>query len=288
MALQRVWHRSPHVSSRGGAGVRLIVIHATEGATTYQSLGNWFANPGAKVSSHTGIDNTSGNKIGEYVKPGDKAWTAGNANSVAVQTELCVPSGASANWTADRWKQHPHMLRKCAEWLAEESKRFGIPLTQLNSSTSRTGRGVCQHRDLGWAGNDHFDCGKGFPIGYVISLAKGAKPDNPSKPKPPPAPPYEQYEVDSVQITFDKGGDGRAPAAVLCVPNFFGDGKARLRLGCTENCTVRVDLMGAAPTVTLKLGYDRGSQGAAIPKGCTAVTVRRDSGSAPIDAVLSK
>jgi hypothetical protein len=288
MALQRVWHRSPNVSSRGGATVRLIVIHDTEGATTYQSLGNWFANPSARVSSHTGIDNSTGNKIGEYVKPADNAWAASNANSVSIQTELCVPSGAAANWTADRWKQHPHMLRKCAEWIAEEARRYGIPIVKLTGDQTRSGRGVCQHRDLGWAGNTHYDCGKGFPIDYVIGMAKGGKPSSPPKPQPPPPPPYEQFEVEPMQLDFDKGGPGTAPAATLVIPNFFADGKARYRFGCTEKSTIRVDLMGAGKTETLKLGYDERAQGVGIPKGCKIITVRRDSGTAPIDAVLSK
>lgn len=287
MALTRAWHRSPNYSGRGGSSVRLIVIHATEGATTRQSLGNWFANPSAQVSSHTGIDNANDNVIGEYVKPADKAWTAANANPVAIQTELCVPSGASSNWNADRWKAHPHMLRKCAEWIAEESRRYGIPITRLDSNSSRTGRGVCQHRDLGWAGNNHHDCGAGFPIDYVLGLARGGKPSQPPKPSAPPAPPYEDQEVYGMQIQFAKTGDG-APAATLVIPNYFADGKARYRFGCEQETTLRVDFMGNGKTETVQIGYHKGSQGVGIPKGCKIITVRRDSGTAPVDGVLSK
>jgi hypothetical protein len=288
MALQRVWHRSPHQSSRGGSGVRLIVLHSTEGAQTYQSLGNWFANPSARVSSHVGIDNTSGNKIGEYVKPSEKAWTAGNANGVAIQAELCTPSGASANWSADKWKAHPHMLRKAAEWIAEEARRYGIPITKLDNNSSRSGRGVCQHSNLGWAGNDHFDCGRGFPMDYVLSMARGGSPTAPpSQPKPPPIP-YELYEVSPMQLVFDSGGEGRAPAALLVIPNFFADGKARYTFGCAEATVLRVDMMGYGKTETLSLHGGAGRQGVGIPKGCKAITVRRDSGRALIDSALSK
>ena len=38
MALTRVWLPSPNYSGRGGSSVRLIVLHTTEGAQTYQSL----------------------------------------------------------------------------------------------------------------------------------------------------------------------------------------------------------------------------------------------------------
>ena len=40
--LKRVWIPSPNYSSRGGAGVRLIVIHTAEGARTIESLGSYF------------------------------------------------------------------------------------------------------------------------------------------------------------------------------------------------------------------------------------------------------
>ena len=37
--LTRVPWPSPNYSSRGGSWVRLVVVHASEGATTYQALG---------------------------------------------------------------------------------------------------------------------------------------------------------------------------------------------------------------------------------------------------------
>jgi len=168
MALTRKWIASPNYSSRGGATVRLIVLHTAEGATTIESLGSWFANPSADVSSHTGIDDKAG-VIGEYVKRGNKAWTAANANPVAVQTELC----AFAKWSTAEWNKHPNMLDNCARWIAEEADAFGIPITKLSPSQAQgSGRGVCQHNDLGSWGGGHWDCGDGFPIDSVLSKAQ--------------------------------------------------------------------------------------------------------------------
>jgi len=159
---------SPNYSSRGGATVRLIVIHTAEGATTIESLGGWFANPSNQVSSHTGIDDTDG-VIGEYVKRDGKAWTAMNANPVAVQTELC----AFAKWSSAEWQQHPTMLENCARWVAEEAKFFAIPLTKLTAAQAQgSGKGICQHSDLGAWGGGHWDCGGSFPIDQVINRAK--------------------------------------------------------------------------------------------------------------------
>ena len=167
--LARQWIGSPNYSNRGGQAVRLIVLHTAEGARTIQELGNFFANPASGVSSHTGIDDSPG-IIGEYVRPEHKAWTAGNANPVAVQAELC----AFAEWSPGEWDQHEQMLMNCADWLAEESARFGIPLVKLSAGEATgSGRGVCQHNDLGSWGGGHWDCGPGFPIDAVIDAARG-------------------------------------------------------------------------------------------------------------------
>jgi Putative peptidoglycan binding domain/N-acetylmuramoyl-L-alanine amidase len=183
-ALTRKWIASPNYSSRGGSSVRLIVVHTAEGATTIESLGNFFANPSAEVSSHTGADDKAG-VIGEYVKRGNKAWTAANYNPVAVQIELC----AFAKWSTDEWHRHPNMLKNCARWIAEEAAHFGVPITALSPGAAQgSGRGVCQHADLGSGGGGHWDCGGGFPMGYVLDLARGGKPaPPPSGAKPPPA-----------------------------------------------------------------------------------------------------
>ena len=159
---------SPNYSSRGGATVRLIVLHTAEGATTIESLGGWFANSANQVSSHTGIDDKLG-ICGEYVQRSGKAWTSANANPVAIQTELC----AFAKWTPAEWNQHPNMLENCARWIAEEAAFFGIPITKLSAAQAQgSGRGICQHNDLGVWGGGHWDCGGGFPIDSVIARAK--------------------------------------------------------------------------------------------------------------------
>jgi hypothetical protein len=169
VSLTRKWIPSPNYSSRGGAGVRLIVIHTAEGATTIESLGSYFASSSAGVSSHVGIDDKAG-VVGEYVKRGNKAWTQGNANPVAVSAELC----AFAKWTRDQWMSHPKMLDNCARWIAEEAAAYGLPITKLSASAAQgSGRGVCQHADLGSWGGGHWDCGSGFPMDHVLDLARG-------------------------------------------------------------------------------------------------------------------
>jgi hypothetical protein len=172
MALKRVWIASPNYSSRGGSGVRLIVIHTAEGARTFRELGNFFASPSAQVSSHVGIDDTRGT-IGEYVKRPNKAWCQANANPFSVCVELC----GFAAWTPAQWEQHPAMLDNCARWIAEESRHYGIPIVKLSAGQAEAGKaGVVGHADLGWAGNDHWDPGGNFPWNKVIRAAQTGGP----------------------------------------------------------------------------------------------------------------
>jgi len=172
MALRREWIGSPNYSSRGAA-VRLVVLHTAQGARTYQELGNFFANPSSGVSSHVGIDDTSG-VVGEYVRRDQKAWTAASANPYSVQAEMC----AWAEWSYAQWQAHPQMLANTAEWIAEECAALSIPLVRLNASEAQGGAaGVCQHADLGAAGGGHWDCGGGFPMDDVLEMAAGGRPN---------------------------------------------------------------------------------------------------------------
>lgn len=159
---------SPNYSSRAGATVRLIVLHTAEGARTIEDLGAFFASSTSGVSSHVGIDDTPGT-VGEYVKRGSKAWTAANANPVAVQAELC----GFASWTRSEWLKHEAMLENAARWIREEAEAFGLPISKLTSSQAQGGgRGVCQHADLGSWGGGHWDCGDGFPFDDVLAEAR--------------------------------------------------------------------------------------------------------------------
>jgi len=177
MPLKRVWIPSPNYSSRGGAAVRLIVLHTAEGARTYQSLGSFFSSSSVQASSHVGADDTP-NTVGEYVHRPNKAWTQAQFNPVCVSMELC----AFAAWSTDEWNQHPNMLENCAKWIREESEYWKVPITRLTPSQAQgSGRGVCQHVDLGAAGGGHHDCGPGFPMDRVLEMARGGTPPKPNE-----------------------------------------------------------------------------------------------------------
>ena len=167
--LKRVWIPSPNYSSRSESSVRLIVLHTAEGARTIESLGSFFQG-NVQASSHVGADDKV-NTVGEYVKRPNKSWTQSDFNSQAVSIELC----GFASWSQSEWlNNHANMLANCAAWIAEEAAHFGIPITKLTSSQAQgSGRGVCQHVDLGSRGGGHHDCGSGFPMDHVLELARG-------------------------------------------------------------------------------------------------------------------
>ena len=175
--LRRDWIPSPNFSSRGGTGVRLVVLHTAEGSTSYQSLGAFFASPSSGVSSQVGIDDTPG-VVGEYVARGNKAWTQGNANPYAVSAEMC----AFAGWDAGEWSRHQTMLSNTAAWVAEECNAFNIPIRRLSAAEAQGGAaGVCDHYALGAAGGGHWDCGPAFeaaggPFDQVLAMAAGGVP----------------------------------------------------------------------------------------------------------------
>jgi hypothetical protein len=192
---------------------RLLVIHSAEGARTYQELGNFFASPSSGVSSHVGIDDTLGT-IGAYVRREYKAWTQGNANPVSVSVELC----AFAAWSTAEWNKHPAMLDNCAKWLAEEAAHFGIPLVKLNASQAQgSGRGVCQHRDLGTWGGNHSDCGNGFPIDDVLAMATGAGGEDEMG-----YPPW-YWEWSNWYLTTSRDPATRPPSAPKSIPQWAWD-----------------------------------------------------------------
>lgn len=224
MAINRIWKPSPNYSSRGGSAVRLITVHTSEGATTNQNLANFICQSSAQASYHISVDNTSSGVCYEYVSRPNKAWAQCNANPVAVTGCFCTPSGASSGWSRDYWLNNQMTaLKNMAQWVKEESDYWGIPLKALTDSEAQgSGKGVCQHENLGSWGCGHYDCGPGFPMDKLLELAGGtAPPDNGVRfdddmgaitqtPHTVPVPPG----ATKVVVTADPGGQGTQSIAV--------------------------------------------------------------------------
>lgn len=212
--LKRLPIPSPNYSSRGGAAVRLIVLHTAEGARSIEELGAYFASSASGVSSHVGIDDTPGT-IAEYVKRSGKAWTQGDANPVAVSAELC----AFAEWDRAEWERHPAMLENAARWIAEEAAYFSLPLVELSPAEAQASDrfGVCQHADLGSWGGGHWDCGGAFPITTVLEMARGEETDEMGYPE-------WFWDWSNWYLTTDRDPEHRPDAAPDLIPEWAWEG----------------------------------------------------------------
>lgn len=178
MTLTRVWTPSGNYS--GGGSKRLIVLHTMEGFTgpngAYDCAKYFQGNVGA--SSQVCIDDNRG-KIWECVSRGYGSWTQCNYNSVSVSAE----QSGYASWSRDTWlNKHGNLLHNTADWIAEEAKKLGIPITELSSSQAQGGAaGVTYHSRLGSTGCGHSDPGGGYPLDQVLAWAKGGSTPAPSQ-----------------------------------------------------------------------------------------------------------
>jgi hypothetical protein len=118
------------------------------------------------ASSQVCIDNNRG-KIWECVARQYGSWTQCQYNSVSVS---CEQSGY-ASWSRNYWLDNrSNQLHNIADWLAEESKITGIPLTDISDPN---GKGVIYHSELKSPGCGHADPGSGFPLDKVLEWARG-------------------------------------------------------------------------------------------------------------------
>lgn len=158
-------------SSREGAHPVLAVLHTTEGpGDDLLGLASFFDQTATQASSHV-ANNSKGESV-LMVHANMKAWTCAGYNRYTWNIEQM---GFAANSRETWFKLHGKQLTNTAAWLAYCNVELGIPLRRgLASGTQvrifRTG--VVQHKNLGSIGGGHSDCGSGFPMGYVIRLAR--------------------------------------------------------------------------------------------------------------------
>jgi hypothetical protein len=169
-------------SSREGVQPELIVLHATTdprshtapvvrdqpGIKDLETLGAYFDKPRTEVSSHVAND-AEGNDA-RYDRDGQRAWTQVAFNSVGLSIEQIGSTGFDrSTWMLERRPQ----LENTARWIAHWHRRWGIPIRRAEiAGSSVVSPGVATHAQLGRAGGDHSDPGPGYPLGYVMRLAR--------------------------------------------------------------------------------------------------------------------
>lgn len=147
---------SPNYQSRGGATVRLLVVHTTENdadVTPAINVANYFAQSASQVSAHVVIDDRNTIQCVDYSQA---AWTVAGYNNVSESAEMV---GYAAYGPSD-WSRHAGTIARCAQWLRERSAARGIPLTFLSAADVAAGRsGWTSHLNLGAVGGGHHDPG---------------------------------------------------------------------------------------------------------------------------------
>lgn len=160
-------------SSRGGAKIRLVALHAAEGSRTAASLGAYFYDPDVMASSHVGID--AGHTL-RYVADSRAAWTLRSGNPISLNAEMC----AFTRWTRAQWLStaavdgclNPRaIVRRAAAWAKQACRDHGIPIRMLTPAQVAAGQaGIIDHYDwtVGMHDGTHSDVGKGFPWDVFI------------------------------------------------------------------------------------------------------------------------
>lgn len=259
------WHSVPHFSRGRGSSVNLIVIHQFAGGSV-SAVQNWLRNPASQVSYSFGVGRNGETR--QWVDTSDTPWATGNANSrsIAIGHEATNQPLTDVQMNA---------TARIIRWAAGAHRQ--IPIRRVSNATEA---GIGWHRRY-----MQTNCPGDPIIGQIAELVRRASSGTapapaPKPPAPTPPPPAEDDEMMLVQF----GGNG---AAGIPVPDRL-QGSGRIRLGCTQGATVTIQFRGGGRNlgteVTRELNWD-GANGAAIPKDCSLVVLRRrDSGNAPVYA----
>jgi len=137
------WTPSPNLSSRGGARVRLIVVHDCEGS--FAGSVSWFTQARSRVSAHV-VLSEDGSSAVQMVAWGNKAWHACDFNPFSEGIEAA--GFAAKGLGAPEWS----MLANLVAWRLRAN---GVACQRATAANNWVG--FCQHVDLGAAGGGHHD-----------------------------------------------------------------------------------------------------------------------------------
>lgn len=167
--------QSPHCSPRGGAEVRLIVLHSAEcgeSATAAENLASW---GGSKSGSwHYAVDN---NSTTQSVPDNVKAWHAREVNAYSIGIE----QAGKASQTTEQWADEYSLgaLERTAHLLAYLCNKHSIPIEfvdaqgLLDAHGDGGAWGITTHAMVSKAfkTGGHWDPGPNYPLAKVLARA---------------------------------------------------------------------------------------------------------------------
>ena len=152
--------------------IKFGCFHTTENSddTPPDNVAKWQLDR-ANQSSYNVLFGTNGRTVrgnDDNYKP----WAAGpTANTYGVHGSAI----GRASRTREQWLKYPKQLEAMAQWAADVSKRYGLPLVWLTPEQLRAGaRGFCSHDTVSkaWREVNHTDPGPGFPHDLVLERAR--------------------------------------------------------------------------------------------------------------------
>lgn len=161
--------------TRGSIDVRVVIIHDTEGndapgIADIDGLISFFGR-----TAFTGVNwmvDADGNKAAYLETPsgGHVAPVKFNHAPPAHNWGVGIEMIGKASFTRAKWWTRPKQLMAVARILAYHAEHDGVPL--VHDPTCQ--HGICTHADVSRAfrQSDHTDPGAGFPLGFVIKLAR--------------------------------------------------------------------------------------------------------------------
>lgn len=158
------------VATHGSMTPKRIILHDTEcgdaqGIRELEGVVHyWNGVQKAGYGAHLIIDKDGNTAV---CAPFDRVcWHTLHRNTGSIGIELV----GFARFTPRMWFLRISQLRAAARWIAWLSISEGIPIR------FDVERGVSRHADQSRAfGGDHFDPGKGFPLGWVLRVARKYK-----------------------------------------------------------------------------------------------------------------
>jgi N-acetylmuramoyl-L-alanine amidase len=171
-------HTSPNKSSRKGAHIRMLVLHATVGS--YNSALGWLTSPASRVSTHYLIRAGDG-KIAQLVDDDEAAWHAGDSFWLGLDSDdiqHCSIGIELENMNTGR-DPYPQVQIDSARWLCQRLiGQYEIERVY-----------VVRHLDIAVPHGRKTDPA-GFPWSQFVDSLYAAPP-----PPPTPASPAASYRV---------------------------------------------------------------------------------------------
>ena len=236
------WCASPNYSSRGGAKVRLVVVHDCEGSE--QGSISWFAQARSRVSAHA-VLSADGKRLTRMVDWQNKAWHCCNLNPVSDGIEM--PGFAAKGFDNIEWQAMANVI-------AWRLKARGLPPVWAQRGE---GEGFCSHHDLGAAGGGHFDPTTDSAVwAHFVSLVQAAYVDAPGRAfapvinVPPPAAPAGWTPHGTIRHDHDAGSFEWAQLELnalgfarplLLVDGLYGPATERALAACQSASGLYVD-----------------------------------------------